>query len=74
MTYQYINDETKEVIEVDYPMAEDKPKTITHEGKEYRFMWPWEGAKRAAIHIPLGFGSTDNSINYDQRPSRKKVF
>ena len=72
MIYQYIHDDTNEIIEVEMPMADDKPRTIERNGKSYRFMWPFEDQKRAAIHIPLDFGSSENSINYDRRPSGKK--
>lgn len=70
MIYEYINDETKEVVEAEYPMDGDIPKIITRNGKKYRRNY---SKKFPGVIIPGAFTHED-PFNYDQSPSGKKHF
>jgi hypothetical protein len=68
MVYEYINDETKEIVQQDFPMSGDIPKTIMIEGKTFRRDY----GTKIAIHIPLHWSSTENPIRFNKSPSGKK--
>lgn len=69
MIYEYIHDETGEVIEEDYPMTEEIPITIFKDGKEYRRVF-----SSVATHIPEDWGSTDNKLDFTKSPSGRKHY
>ena len=70
MVYDFINDETGEVIQRSFAITDDLPKKIVEDGVEYRRDY---GAKRIpAIHIPLHWGDGNNPIRFNRGPSGKK--
>jgi hypothetical protein len=73
MTYEYINDDTGEVVERDFPMSGDIPKIIEVNGKTFRR--DYAPGRIPAIHIPLHWGDGNNPIRFNKSPSgKKKVF
>jgi len=68
MVYEYINDETGETIERDFPMSGDIPKFVEENGKTFRRDY----GTKIAIHIPLHWSSTENPIRFNKSPSGKK--
>lgn len=67
MIYEYVCEETKEVIEKELSMHDDIPSKIEHEGKTYYRSWT------STIHIPYQWGQETN-FNYGKSPSGKKRF
>lgn len=70
MKYEYIHDETGEVIEVDLPMKEEKPPFVERNGVTYRRVWPFESG--VAVKIPYGF--TDDGFRFDKRPRERRKY
>jgi len=72
MIYEYINDETEEVVEADFPMSGDIPKSITREGKKYRRVW---ALGHGTLLIPDSFKDDDPFKNkYGESPSGRKHY
>lgn len=65
MKYEYINDDSGEIIERDFPMTGEIPQKVEHEGKEYRRNY------RAGFVIPEHMkatgGITTNRFNYEKK-------
>lgn len=70
MRYEYKNDETGQVIEVEFSMEEEKPAEIERDGIVYRRVWPFESG--VAVKVPYGF--TDDSFRFDKRPREKRKY
>jgi hypothetical protein len=66
MIYEYINDETGEIIEVQRDPREEEPGVIYREGKEFRRMWG------KAFHIPQGWN--ENTYRFDKRPRERRKY
>ena len=60
MLRKFQHEETKEIIKIELPMAEDIPKEIEQDGKIYKFVSEFLDS---AIHIPLGFQSSETIRN-----------
>ena len=69
MVYEYINDDTREIIEKEFSMKEEIPQTIKMNDRMY-----YRNYNSSAIHIPFGWGDTRNRPKYGQSPSGKKHF
>lgn len=70
MVYEYKND-NGEVIEINKSITEKIPKFIEKDGIKYHRVF---SLGNGGIHIPEGFGATDNPIKFDKSPSRRKHF
>lgn len=68
MLYDYINDETKDIVQREFPMDGDIPKVIVVGRRTYRRDY---GVGRIpAIHIPLHWN--DHKFSFNRGPSGKK--
>lgn len=69
MTYEFICDETGEIVEKDFPMK-DVPRTLKIGEKNFRRNWSFS----KSIHIPFQWGDTRNRPKFDKSPSGKKHY
>jgi hypothetical protein len=70
MRYDYISEDKKEILEVEFSIHDDLPKTIEKDGKTFTRHW---GGFNTAIHIPFQWGESRPS-NFKKSPSGKKHF
>jgi len=70
MIYEY-ESEDGDIIEIQKSMTEEIPKEIKENGILYKRKY---SLGSGGIHIPLDFGSSENSIKFDKSPSRRKHF
>lgn len=68
MIYEYICEETKEVIEKEFPMSGEIPKELEENGKIFH-----RAFLNTSIHIPFQWGQ-ESPIKYNKSPSGKKHF
>jgi len=66
--YDYINDETGEIITKYFPMYEEHPTEIVEEGKVYRRVF----TAGVSVHIPFQWGQ--DSYKFDKRPRKKRKY
>lgn len=71
MIYEYIHDESGEIIEKEFPMEEDHPATVEENGKIYRRVWSFEG-RNVYVHIPFQWG--ENSYNFTKRDRDRRKY
>lgn len=66
MIYEYINEETKDIIEREYSIKDDIPSHIRDNGKMYHRYYG-----DSSIHIPMNFRATEahNRPAYGKRSS-----
>lgn len=72
-TYTCVNPNCNGEQLLDQPMEKLLPDVLTcpmcgKESLKHKIEFP------SAIHVPEGFGSTNNKISYDKSPSRGKHF
>lgn len=71
MLYEYINEDTGEIIEEEYSMTGSIPAKVKRNGKVYRRKFSTDSV---SFHIPDDFATTDNKIDYGSSPSGKKRY
>jgi hypothetical protein len=72
MVYDYLDDETREIVRRDFPMSGDIPRSIVVGGKTYRR--DYGAGCIPAIHIPYKWGNGENPIRVNKSPSGRRHF
>lgn len=67
MIYEFVDDETGDVIEREFDPTHEVPTTVAEKGRTYRRKWG-----DVATHIPEDWGESD--IDFSKRPSRRKQY